>query len=212
LAANVLCLFFTYERTFWAAAALGCVFVAARSKPEARRRALKWVPALGASLILVLAAVAPNDLITALERGASVSEVKSDESGRYRVVESQHVLDEIRARPAEGSGFGAEITWEPPEFRGTELTTGFSHNGYLWLAWKAGLPFLLVCVAILVSCFMRRGSAVNDSLMGVLRLGAQASLMALLVINITFPSFNFLSIAVVTGFLAAFCWFPRRMP
>jgi hypothetical protein len=46
--------------------------------------------------------------------------------------------------------------------------------------------------------------------MDVLRIGAQASLLGLLLINVTFPSFNALSIAAVTGLLLALCWAPRR--
>jgi hypothetical protein len=210
LATNVGGLLLTYERTFWGAAVLGCCFVLARSEPEARRRALKFVPAGIVALLLLLAAASPGELRTAVERGTSVSQVTSDTSVEWREVESRRVLAPIDAQPLLGSGFGARFTWEPPGSRGAQLDTDFVHNGYLWLAWKGGIPLLLAVVGVLLASIFRRPPRVDDALAGQLAIAAQGSLLGLLLINITFPSFNALGVSAATGLLAALCWMPDR--
>ena len=210
LGANVLCLIFTYERTFWGAAVAGCALVALRAAPIARRRALILVPTGVAVLLLALAAAAPGELRTALERGSSVTQARVDSSVEYRQVESRGVLESIAARPFEGSGFGAEFSWRQPGLS-TPHTTAFVHNGYLWLAWKLGIPFAALVVALIAATVMRGEGGRHGSLMGALRTGAQGSLLGLLIVNVTFPSFNALSVAALTGLLIAMCWVPRRM-
>lgn len=211
LATNAVCLLLTYERTFWLAAVLGCVFVALRSPRQVRWRAVVLASVGVVTLVAGLAAVAPVSLQTALERGSSVTEVHTENSGKYRVVESQEALKPIVARPIDGSGFGATITWEPPEFRGKLVTEDFIHNGYLWLAWKAGVLFAALWVGLIVLSVLRRPPADSHPLVGILRVAAQASLLGLLLINVTFPSFNALSVAAGTGVLVALCWIPGRL-
>jgi O-antigen ligase len=209
LAGNVVCLILTYERTFWGAAVIGCVFVLARLKATARWRALVWAAPMLAALLVVLAAAAPGELQTAVERGASVSQAGSDSSLESRQKESAAVLKAITARPVHGSGFGAEFEWTDV---GTDepQTDNFVHNGYLWLSFKTGVPFMLLCVGLIVASIWRRPPAGTGGIIEVLRIAAQASLLGLLVINVTFPSFNWLSVGVVTGLLLALCWIPSR--
>lgn len=212
LTANLFCLLVTYERTFWLAAVLGSLFVLARGSAAARRRAVVLVPIGLVALVGLLSVTSPTSLRTAVERGSSVSDVQSDDSGTYRVAESEAALDPISARPVDGSGFGAQITWEPPHFRGKIVTESFIHNGYLWLTWKAGFLFAALWVGVLALSLIRRPGVSNGSLPGVLRIGAQASLLGLLVVNVTFASFNALSVGAVTGLLVALCWLPRPRP
>jgi hypothetical protein len=209
LAANVVCLLLTYERTFWLAAALGCAFVALRSPKASRRRAMAFTAVGLAALVAALGVVSPTSLRTALERGSSVAEVQADDSGAYRVAETEAALEPIRARPLDGSGFGATITWEPPQFRGKTVTEDFIHNGYAWLVWKTGLLFTAVWVGVIALSALHRPPVSEDPLIGILRAGAQAALLGLLVINVTFPSFNALGIAAASGLLVALCWIPR---
>jgi hypothetical protein len=209
LAANGMCLLLTYERTFWLAAALGCAFVALRSPKAVRRRAMALAGVGFATLVAALGVASPTSLRTALERGSSVADVQADDSGAYRVAESEAALEPIRARPIDGSGFGTTITWEPPQFRGKEVTDDFIHNGYVWLVWKTGVLFAALWAGVIILSALHRPPASEDPLLGILRVGAQATLLGLLVINVTFPSFNALGIAAATGLLVALCWVPR---
>jgi O-antigen ligase len=205
LALNSMCLLFTYERTFWAAAVLGCAFVLLREGAVGRRRALTVVPLAAAALVLVLGATSPNDLVAAGERLLSVTQFKTDDSVEYRQIESAAVLRAVEDRPLIGHGFGAAITWKLIS-SGTNATTTFAHNGYLWLVWKAGLLVALLVVAGLLWSVARRSGAYGPSMPAVLRRGAQGALLGLLLVNVTFPSFNHLGIGVVTGLLVALCW------
>lgn len=205
---NGLCLLLTYERSFWVATVVACGAAAIRLGPEARRAALVWGVAGLAALLLALGAL--GELQTAGQRLASVTEYGVNNSFEYRQVESRVVVNAIQARPLEGSGLGATITWGKQNTFGTQ-TTPFSHVGYLWLAWKLGIPVaiaLVVLFGILILPRRRDG----DELLVVLRVGAQASLLALLLIGFTFPPFNAFGITAVMGVLAAACLQPRPDP
>ncbi len=207
LALNALALLFTYERTFWAAAVLGCAFVLVRESPAGRRRAFVTTPLVAGALVLLLAVTAPGDLVAAGERLVSVSKFQTDESVRYRQIESAAVADAIRERPLIGHGFGAGVTWDFVS-SGVGETTTFAHNGYLWLAWKLGTIVAGLVILGIAASIARRAGTRGPSLHAVLRRGAQGALVALLVINITFPSFNNLAAGVTTGIVLALCWRP----
>ena len=87
-----------------------------------------------------MAVAAPRDLTAARERLLSLGNYGSDLSVRYRLTESRHVIDEIRAQPLVGSGLGATILWGRAYEGVRPSTESFAHNGYLWLAWKLGAP------------------------------------------------------------------------
>ena len=202
---NGLCLLLTYERTFWVATGVACLMAALRSGPEARRAALAW-GALGAVTLLLSLAVL-GELQTAVERLTSVTQYGTDESLEYREVETSNVAQAITERPLTGSGLGATITWGKQGVFG-EQTTPFSHNGYLWLAWKMGVPAAILLVLLIGMAVIRTGP-VEDERLRMLRTGSQASLLALLLIGVTFPPFNAFGITAVMGVLAAACFQPR---
>lgn len=203
---NALCLLVTYERTFWAATAVVCLILIAASGPDARRIAIRWaITALGVGISL--AAMAPAEARTAVERLMSVARVSTDESFTYRVIESRAVAELIAQRPVTGSGFGALITWEEEDVFG-EITTPFVHNGYLWLAWKIGIPATLFLVLLLWRAVIRRAPCGDSDEWRVLRRGSQAAVLALLLISVTFPPFDVLGITAVMGLLVAICYSP----
>ncbi|SEH50241.1 O-antigen ligase [Mycolicibacterium rutilum] len=198
---NGMCLVLTFERSLWGATAIGCVLVALLSGPAGRRRSVPWAVG-GLTLMVVAAAVAPGQARTAVERLLSIRQVTTDTSVTARLVESRAVIDAIIQRPFAGSGFGATVTWGQRDTFAT-VTTPFAHNGYLWLAWKIGIPAALLVVALIAAAICRRVR--DDSDWAALRRGSQASLVAMLVICIVFPVFNVLGITAAMGFLAAVC-------
>lgn len=203
---NGLCLLLTYERTFWAATAAVCVGLIVTAGAAARRAATRWALIASAAMI-ALAAAAPGEARTAVERLVSVARVSTDESFTYRVIESRAVADLIAARPLTGSGFGATITWEEEDVF-EQITTPFVHNGYLWLAWKIGIPATLFLVVLLCGAVLRRMPSSDSDAWRTLRLGSRASLLALLLISITFPPFDVLGITAAMGLLVAICYSP----
>jgi O-antigen ligase len=161
-------------------------------------------------LVLVpLAALSPDALTTARERLFSVGQYGSDRSVYYRLVESGHVLDQIRARPAFGSGLGASIYWGRPLYNVPAQRYTFVHNGYLYLAWKLGLPFALLLLGALMAAVLRRRRGVGSPYDAAILNGAQGAILALLLSNVTFPSLASLSGTDAFGLLVAICLVPR---
>ena len=95
LGLNVVSLLLTFERTFWVVTVIGVLLVALRSGRARRTRALLWIAVTAASGLLTLSAVAPGTLQTAEQRLFSVGSYQTDESLRYRTVESRFVIDKI---------------------------------------------------------------------------------------------------------------------
>jgi hypothetical protein len=197
VALNAVDLLLTYERTFWVATLLALAVLALRSAPRQRMRALIVGPALLAVVVAGFAAVAPRDVAAARERLLSLGQYDRDLSVRFRVTESQAVMSEVESRTLGGSGLGATIVWGRA-YEGVRPTVeSFAHNGYLWLAWKLGVPAAALLVLLLGAASLLRGPP------GALRNGAQASLLLLLVASFTFPAFNALAITAAMGVLVA---------
>jgi O-antigen ligase len=198
---NAGCLILTFERTLWVATAVGCAVVAMTSGARTRRVALKWM-GVGFAALVAVAAISPGVARTAVERLASISQVATDTSFTSRLVESRAVLDAIAARPLTGSGFGATITWGQRDVFAS-VTTSFSHNGYLWLAWKIGVPAALFVVGVIVAAVLRRIPADGAADWAALQRGSKAALFSLLLVCVTFPVFNVLGITAAVGLLLA---------
>jgi hypothetical protein len=213
LVLNFADLLLTYERTFWIATVLGAVFLLARSGRAARRRVGRWAPAALVGLAVTIA-LTPSTFVTAEQRLLSVSQYSSDKSVHYRVVESEHVLAKIRAHPLTGSGLGATIFWGRPEEGVPPQAYNYSHDGYLWLSWKVGIPGALLLLALMATAALWRAEPDVEPLFLAVRRGSQASLLMLLVVSATFPVFNSLQITVLAGLLLAIAAMPgvRRRP
>jgi hypothetical protein len=210
LVLNAACCLVTFERSFWLDALAGLAFVLLTAHGLRRLRALVALVAAGAAALIVLGLFAPATLTTARERLSSIGGYDSDPSVRYRVVESGFVGDRIRAHPFTGSGLGATIFWGQPWARTTPKAKNYSHNGYLWLAWKVGVPAAVLLVAMLAASTVPRREATEDRSSLVVRRGAQGAIIGLLVASITFPSFSQLSIMAVIGLLLALAVSPQR--
>ncbi len=206
---NVVAMLLTYERTFWVTTTLGLAFVALKAGRLQRAKAV--FVGFGAIVftLATLATVAPREFTAARERLLSLGQYASDSSVRQRIVESRHVLDQIAAHPIVGSGLGASIWWGRPWESVPPRSNTYAHNGYLWLAWKLGLPAAILLSALLVTAVMRRGPPSGGPLFHAVRNGAQAGLLVLLLAMVTFPSVNSLAITPTIGLLLAICAAPQ---
>jgi O-antigen ligase len=199
---NLLGLLFTYERTFWVATIVGLAFVVMRTSGRQRVKAIVATPIVLTVFLTLLATVAPDVLGAARERLLSIGQYSSDDSLRYRVVESEHVIGQIREHPLLGNALGATIFWGRP-WEGVKPTTDeYAHNGYLWLAWKLGIPAALLLLAILLAAVIRRPPD-GDSLRRGFSVGTSAALLVLLLASVTFPSFSALAITPTMALLLA---------
>lgn len=210
---NVIALLLTYERTFWVATVLAFGFTMVKAGSAQRLRGLIWS---STALILMLAALstfAPRELGAARERLLSLSQYGTDNSLQYRIVESRHVLHEIGTKPWIGSGLGATIFWGRPWVNVPPETFTFSHNGYLWLIWKMGiLGALLLWVPLARAIFSRSRPPDDERLLSAMRHGCQGSLLALIVVNVTFPAFSQIGITPTMGLLMAVALASRTGP
>ena len=199
---NTLGLLFTYERTFWVAAIVGLAFVILRTSGRQRVKAVVATPIALAVVLSLLATAAPDVLGAARERLLSIGQYSSDNSLRYRVVESEHVIGQIREHPLVGNALGATIFWGRPWEGVKPATDEYAHNGYLWLAWKLGIPAALILLALLLGAVIRRPPDA-DPLLRAFVLGSAAALLVLLLASVTFPSFSALAITPTMGLLLA---------
>lgn len=210
LVLNAAGLLLTFERTFWLATIFCVGLVIVRSGRAQRAKALVLVP-LGAVVVFVLLSLAaPNELSTARERLLSIGQAASSDSIRYRIVESRHVVDVVRAHPVTGSGLGAQVYWGRPWQRVPPHKYAYTHNGYLWVAWKLGVPAALLLLLLIGSAVALRAPPALPPLERALRNGAQAALLGLLIASATFPSFNTQAITAVMGVLLALAVMPPR--
>jgi hypothetical protein len=214
IAVNLLACLVTFERTFWLSTLLGVAFVILRSPARHRARALVMTPLAIVVALVALSALAPQQFVTAEQRLLSVGQYQTDDSVRFRVVETGFVVAKIRAHPLIGSGLAATIFWGQPWAQTRPTVRTFAHNGYAWLAWKLGVPAAALLVLLIFLATVLRAPPGDDQLSGGVRRGAQGALLGLLVTTVAFPSFSALSITTTMGVLLALAIAPNagRLP
>lgn len=209
IALNAICVLLTFERTFWVVTIVACAFVVLRAGRGQRARAIALTPVVVVVSMIPLAFLAPDTLTTARERLLSLNQYSSDSSVAYRLRESQQMIEEIRMAPLVGSGLGASIWWGRPASDVPPSVNYFAHNGYLWSAWKLGIPLAILLWGSIFLAILRRGRVPGDRVFAGVALGAQASVLALAIAAVTFPSVASKTITATIGLLLAFCVLPR---
>jgi hypothetical protein len=205
LATNCVAVVLTFERTFVLTLLAGFFVVFLRATARQRGRlALIGAAALGCCA-LALAVASPGALSAYRERLASITTASTDPSVTYRVEESRLVVGAIRGEPLTGSALGATILIGRPGTTRPLAPRRYAENGYLWVAWKVGLPAALLLLAALgIAAVMPRHRGEDLAAM-ILRRGCQAGILAILVASISFGSFTQIGMTAITGVLAAVC-------
>jgi O-antigen/teichoic acid export membrane protein len=202
---NCAALVLTFERTFVLALLVGLVFVFLRSGARQRVRLVVGASAAAAATALALVGLAPAASSAYAARVASISSARYDPAVQYRVEEGRQVGEEIRRHPLAGSALGATIIIGRPGTNRELAPRRYAENGYLWLAWKTGLPAAaLLCGALalaVVAPAPRREARPGLAL----RRGCQAALVALLAACVTFSCFNQIGATAMIGLLTALC-------
>ncbi len=205
---NVISLLLTFERTFWVATVVGVLLVVLRSGREQRSRGLLWIAVWATIGVSLLAALSPSTLRTAEQRLLSIGQYQVDNSVRYRAVESGFVISKIKAKPLLGWGLGDTIFWGQPWEQVKPMAASYTHVGYLWLFWREGLLGGVLLLLIMVLSILAPGRPPPGDRVAAVRNGCQAGLVALLIIDFTFPAFQGSDITYVMGLLIAFCALP----
>lgn len=203
LVLNTVSLVLAFERTLWLATASAVLIVILGSQARQRVRALVWSAMAALLVVAAMSALAPGQFSVARERLLSVGQVHSDRSVRYRLRESSAVVREIRASPLGGSGLGAAVHWGEPAYGVPASSKTYSHNAYLWLAWKLGIPGLLLGPTIIGFVLLAGRARRRETPPDALRTGAVAGLLAMLVTGATAPVFSTVGATVVIGTLLA---------
>lgn len=206
---NALSLFLTYERTFWFATVIGLGLLAAKAGALGRIRVLALSVGALALSVMILASAAPGALTAAQQRVLSIGEHGTGNSLRSRVEESRAVTRKIEAEPLLGWALADEIRWGMPWVQVPAGNTPFAHNGYLWLAWKLGIPAAALLVLLVAWAVVARQRSALPPLAAQVRHGAQAGLLAMLIINVMFPAFRQISATSMFGVLLALSFMPR---
>jgi O-Antigen ligase len=204
-ASNVAAVVLTFERTFILVTLAGVGLVFLRGTPRQRYRLALVVPAVGVSTVLSLGALAPAALSAYGQRLATLTRVGEDPAVQYRVAESRMVESEIRSRPMSGSGLGATILIGRPGTNEPPAPRRHAENGYLWLAWKLGIPAALLLCLMLAAAVTAPRTRWDDRSAVAIRRGSQAALAAIAAASLSFPSFNQTGITAVMGLLAGAC-------
>jgi O-antigen ligase len=209
LVLNVVSLLLTFERTAWVATVAGILVIGMRIGHARRVRVFLAIAICCVVGVTTLAAVSPSTLQTAEQRLLSIGQYKTDPSVRYRTVESGFVLAKIRAKPLLGWGLGDTIFWGQPWDQSPPIAQSYTHVGYLWLVWREGLLGAAVFLLLLALSAAWPGRARGGNLVATMRIGAQASVVTILIMNFSYPAFHQGSQATYTmGFLVAYCALP----
>lgn len=200
---NGLCLIVTYERTFWLATTFAAGLVALRARGGQRARAVLGGVALALGVLMGMATLAPDDFTAVRERLMSLSQYKDDNSVKFRLVETRHVIEAVREHPVAGSGLAASVFFGRPWELVRPYSVTFAHNGYLWVAWKLGVPGAVLLFGAFALGLAWRAPRDGPPLVTAVRVGTQASLVALLISTVTFPSVNQLSITAAMSVVLA---------
>lgn len=209
LALNAISLLLTYERTFWLVTALGVAVVILRAGRARRARAALWSATIAIIGLAALSAFSPQILQTASARLLSIGQYSTDNSLRYRWVESEHVRREIGEAPIVGSGLGASIWWGRPWDGVPPSFETYSHNGYLRLVWRLGLLGTGLLLLPLLLATVGRAPPERGPTFAAIFVGAQSSLLALLIASGLFPVFTGYGITAAMGVLVGICALSR---
>jgi hypothetical protein len=202
---NAACLVLTYERTFWLATLVGLGLILLKGDAAQRLKSVALVGVLVVVSLAALATLSPGSIEAARVRLLSLGQGASDRSIRARVAETKPMLRKIDERPFEGWGLGDDIVWGMPWADVSAKATPFAHNGYLWLAWKLGVVGALLLALLMAWSVIARGPPDLNARERAVRHGAQAGMLVMLIVTITFPSVRELSITSTLGVLVALC-------
>jgi O-antigen ligase len=191
----IICLLFSYRRSFWIAAVLGLLLVILVGTSPVGRRLLVPASLAVAVAIWLLGSLNFQSNLPIVKRvdSISLSRLEANREDRYRIDERTNVLANIKEHPIIGLGVG--IPWQAtaaPLSIEHEEGRDYVHFAALWFWLKLGVLGLCAYVAIMIGCVVLSWQAWRRSPDPWLRAFALASLCGLagLIVMDTTASFT----------------------
>ncbi len=174
----IICLLFSYRRSFWIAAVLGLLLVILLGTSPIGRRLLVPASLAVAVAIWLLGSLNFQSNLPLVKRvdSLSLSRLEANREDRYRIDERTNVLAEIKQHPIVGLGVG--IPWQAtaaPLSVEHEEGRDYVHFAALWYWLKLGVLGLAAYVAIMIGSIVLAWQAWRRSLDPWLRSFALAS-------------------------------------
>jgi O-antigen ligase len=207
---------FSYRRGAWVALTAGLVFLVLfyPGRVRLRRKIVRRV-LVPAALIIVLIAAVPslrsNGVNFVGTRFQSIFDVTEDPSNVFRILDAMNAFNTFAHHPIIGVGAGGrydlEFTAEQPEMMAfMEEVSRTSHNGYLYLLFKAGIIGFLIYVLVFAK-FLRTWFQVRKMVAGPLEravfMALGAIVVAFLVNNVTEPVTDTVRPALLLAFVTS---------
>lgn len=202
---NLAAIVMTFERTFLLVTLIGFGVIFVRGSWSQRARLALLGPVTLALTALAFALLAPAAVSAYGDRLLTLTSAGTDPAVQYRAVESRLVGQQIRSHPIIGSALGATILIGRPGTNVPPAPRRHAENGYLWLAWKVGIPAALAMCVLLALAMVAPRPPWEEAAGAILRCGCQAAVVAVAVASLTFPSFNQTGITALMGLLLAAC-------
>jgi O-antigen ligase len=205
---------FSYRRGAWVALTAGLVFLVvfyprrARLRHQIFRRVLFPAVAIMA-LIAAVPSLRSNGLDFVVTRINSIFDVTEDPSNVFRVLDAMNALNSFTQHPILGVGAGGRYELEfasenPVMMKFMEHVSNASHNGYLYVLFKAGIIGFLIYLAIFAN-FLRRWfdtrKVIARPLERAVFMALGAIVIALLVNNVTEPVSDTLRPSLLLAFV-----------
>jgi len=200
----------TFSRTFWMvlAAAILLMFFFLPTKKK-----VLFLTYLGIISVVLLIATflfmrdkADIALSVAFSRFESTSEGKKDPSLIARFKEWEKVWQHIQENPFGGNGLAKEFTFYFPINSRSRHTT-IIHNGYIWLAYRTGIPLALLFMFFIIFYTFKSATlirfATNPSQRAIL-IASLSVLLSLYIINLTSSQYFYRDGLFVTSLSVAF--------
>src|SRR5947209_1494862 len=222
-------LVFGFTRGLWLATLVSIVFLLIVQHRRARRKAIKYVASL--TVVFVLSAsiltLGSNNFLKIIEERVvySVTQYESASGGEEvlsarRFIEWVLIGSQMVEHPIAGKGLGAtyeiagEAVLEGPQ--GEQIDFHYIHNLYLLIAFRLGIPALLLFLFILWKYFRRSISNYRSTSFApenaALLAGLIAAIFGELVLSMTSPTLLNHPTGGVLGCIMALTYFRPEMP
>lgn len=193
-------LVWSFTRGLWLAAFASSIFLLAIQRGKLRRVVLKYVFALGLLSVPLLFASGVGSMVVerigySSQQLSSVSEEDQNLAGR-RLLEYILVLPHVAEHPIAGNGLGAsyfiagDAVLQGP--KGEQIDFHYIHNLYLLIAFRLGIPALLVLFVLLWKYFRRATKNLRDRGLSLdtsaLLAGLIAAIFGEVVLSLTSPT------------------------
>ncbi len=146
----------TFSRTFWVLV-LGIMFIFIIIIPLRQKIQLAVVAVFASLSIVIMINMffkqQADVVYTVIEkRLTSTTQGKADMSLKSRLSEYKVLIKRIKEHPLQGNGFFKEFSFYNPIYTATSHTITV-HNGYLYLAYRLGIPMFLMYMYVLFYYF-----------------------------------------------------------